>query len=426
MDIKAVRGTRDILPEENVKWHYIERVVKNIFPKYGYMEIKTPIFEKTELYIRGIGETTDIVEKEMYTFLDKKGRSLTLRPEGTAGVMRAYLEHKMYVTSQISKLFYIGPMFRYERPQAGRYRQHTQIGAEAIGSANPFLDAEIISMLITVFERLGLQNLNVQLNSVGCRDCRPTYKAKLQEFLTKRQDELCEDCKSRLTRNPLRILDCKVPSCKAILSEVLDISDFLCTDCSTHFDLVKKYLDQVDIKYVRNKFLVRGLDYYTRTVFEISYENLGSQNAVAAGGRYDNLIEELGGPPMPGIGFAMGLDRLVLALDDQKVLFPKEETDVFIAMMGEETVSQTFSLVHLLRKKDIHAEVLYGDKNLKSQISYANKIGSKFLIIIGDNEISRGVVTLKNMVTTEQTEVNFYEVLGVIQDELVKMKSKKI
>ena len=426
MELKAVRGTRDILPEENVKWQYIEKIVRNILPNYGYKEIKTPLFERTELFVRGIGENTDIVEKEMYTFIDKKGRYLTLRPEGTAGVIRAFLEHKMYTMANISKLFYIGPMFRYERPQAGRYRQHTQIGAEALGSNSPFLDAEIISMLINILHHIGIKNLSVQINTVGCENCRNNYKNILRQYLVSKQKELCEDCNNRLERNILRILDCKNDICKKILVDVPDITEFICDECKQHFEKVKKYLEQIDIKYVQNKFLVRGLDYYTKTVFEITYENLGAQNAIAAGGRYDNLVEQLGGPKIPGVGFAMGMDRLVLVLDELKIHPPEDnEVDVFIAMMGDETVMQAFSLAHSLRKKDIHVELLYEDKNLKNQIRYANKIGSKYLIIIGDDEIARGVVTLKDMDTTEQTEVNFYEVVGIIQDELLKRKGEQ-
>ncbi|MBI5206775.1 MAG: histidine--tRNA ligase [Candidatus Firestonebacteria bacterium] len=423
MEIKAVRGTRDILAEENIKWYYIEKIARELFPLYGYNEIKTPIFERTELFVRGIGEGTDIVDKEMYTFLDKKDRSITLRPEGTAGIIRAYLEHKMYVLPGVTKLFYIGPMFRYERPQAGRYRQHTQIGAEALGSMNPYLDAEIISMLVHIFKSIGLKNLNVQLNSVGCKECRSEYKKNLQNFLEKKVKELCEDCQDRLFRNPLRVLDCKNPSCKEILSSVPDIIEFLCNECRSHFTQVKKYFDSVEIEYVHNKYLVRGLDYYTRTVFEIAYENLGAQNAVAAGGRYDNLIQELGGPSIPGIGFAMGLDRLVLAIQDQKVNIPfKNEVDVFVSVVGEEASFQSFTIIHSLRNKGIHVESLYEDKSLKNQISYASKIKSKFLVIIGDNEISRGIVMLKDMETTEQTEVNLYEIVGLIQDKLQKKK----
>ncbi|MBI4651567.1 histidine--tRNA ligase [Candidatus Desantisbacteria bacterium] len=422
MEINAVRGTRDILPDENIKWQYIEHIVRNIFARYGYTEIKTPIFERTELFIRGIGETTDIVEKEMYTFLDRKGRSLTLRPEGTAGAIRAFLEHKMFASSPLTKLFYIGPMFRYERPQAGRYRQHTQIGAEALGSINPFVDAEIITMLINIFEHLGLKNLSVELNTVGCKECRPVYRDKLQEYLAASENELCEDCKNRLTRNPLRILDCKVSSCKEIVKNVPDIADSLCSDCQKHFDSVKKYLDLVEIKYIRNKFLVRGLDYYTKTVFEISYENLGAQNAVAAGGRYDNLIEELGGPSMPGIGFAMGIDRLVIAMDDQKISFPKEEVDVFLAIMGEEVAKYAFNLIHILRKNDIHAEVLYENKSLKNQFSYAGKIGSKFVIIAGENEVLKNIITIKNMETKQQSEVNLEEAIAIIKAQVDRLK----
>ncbi len=425
MDIKTVRGTRDILSDENIKWNFIENIARKVFSKYDYSEIKTPIFEKTELFIRGIGETTDIVEKEMYTFLDKKGRSLTLRPEGTAGVIRAFLEHKMYAASSINKLFYIGPMFRYERPQSGRYRQHTQIGAEALGTLNPFLDAEIISMLVNIFEEIGLNNLNVKINSVGCKKCRPAYKEILEKYLSARKTELCADCQVRLVKNPLRILDCKVQTCKEILSDTPDIMDSLCNDCQNHFNQVKKYLDQVEIKYIRNKFLVRGLDYYTLTVFEIAYENLGAQNAVAAGGRYDNLVEELGGPSIPGIGFAMGIDRLVLALEDQKISLPKDEVDVFIAMIGNEIATTTFSLAHMLRKKGIRVELLYEDKNLKNQISHASKIRSKFLIIVGEKEISKGIVILKDMDTTEQREINIYELIGTIQDELQKRKTRR-
>ncbi|HWJ02606.1 MAG TPA: histidine--tRNA ligase, partial [Verrucomicrobiae bacterium] len=304
------KGTNDILPGQVEKWHYVEDIIRQICREYGYQEVRTPVFEHTELFQRGVGETTDIVEKEMYTFVDKGERSITLRPEGTAGVCRAYAENKLYANPQPVKVYYVGPMFRYEKPQAGRFRQFNQFGIEVFGTVNPAVDAEVISLAMDFYERLGLKGLEVHINSVGCKKCRPVHKVKLQEFLKARLEKFCPNCQGRFERNPLRMLDCKSPICQELSAGAPTTTQCLCEDCADHFEKVKGYLDRVGVRYRVNERLVRGLDYYTKTAFEIMVEEIGAQSAICGGGRYDGLIEEIGGPPTPGIGFALGMERI--------------------------------------------------------------------------------------------------------------------
>ena len=344
--MQALKGTHDILPEEVYKWDYMEGVIRDVCARYGYKEIRTPIIEATELFQRGIGDTTDVVTKEMYTFTDRGNRSVTLRPENTASAVRAYLEHKMYGDQQVHKMFYIGSMFRYDRPQAGRYREFHQFGLEVLGASSPLADAEVIAMACEIFHRLGLKDLDLHLNSIGDKNCRPAYRQKLIEFFEGKKDQLCDDCRERLYKNPLRILDCKEEGCKKASIGAPEITDYLCDDCHKKFEAVKHYLDGLGISYTVDPRLVRGLDYYTNTAFEIQYPPLGAQSAVCGGGRYDGLVEEIGGPSTPGIGFAIGLERLLLALEMQNLIpAPKAQKRVYIATNDS---IQVLSLYHLL------------------------------------------------------------------------------
>ncbi|MEI7904319.1 MAG: histidine--tRNA ligase, partial [Candidatus Firestonebacteria bacterium] len=351
----AVRGTKDVLPAETGKWQYVISQSASVFKTFNYAEIITPIFEVTELFTRGIGETSDIVTKEMYTFPDKKGRSLTLRPEGTAGVVRAYLENKLFNGPSPVKLFYIGPMFRYERPQAGRYREHWQMGVEVFGSDSPALDAEVINTGLTLFSKLGVTGLKTNLNSIGCLNdnCRPAYIKALKTYLENSKEKLCETCKFRLEKNPLRILDCKEESCRSIFKEqgIPRILNFICPSCKEHFDKVKAHLGLLGAEYVLNENLVRGLDYYTKTVFEITCDKLGAQNTVLGGGRYNNLVKEFGGQETPAVGFSTGLERLMITLDTLGIKLPvNDSADVFLVHLGEEALKKVFVLADTLRK----------------------------------------------------------------------------
>ena len=405
--IQVPKGTQDILPDDAPKWYYIENKIRGILTKYGYQEIRTPAFEYTELFIRGIGESTDIVTKEMFTFPDRKGRSLTLRPEGTAPVVRAYLENKMDRASQVVKLFYIGPMFRCEKPQAGRFRQFNQFGIEVIGSKSPAVDAEVMVAVLEIYKKLGLENLEVLINSVGCKNCRSVYVQKLKEFIKDKKNFLCSECINRYKKNPLRVLDCKKDNCQKIIKEAPTIIEYLCQECMQHFTEVKSYLDDLKIKYHINPQLVRGLDYYTKTAFEIVSGELGAQNAIGGGGRYDDLVEELGGKPTPAVGFAAGIERMIIAINQQRIEWPKnKELDVFIAKISEKNTDIAFKLLQKIRNAGLSADMDYYAKSLKSQMRLAHKIGARYTIIIGEKELSKNMVTLRNMKTKEQKEVN--------------------
>lgn len=416
--MQALKGTHDILPEEVYKWDYMEGVIRDVCARYGYKEIRTPIIEATELFQRGIGDTTDVVTKEMYTFTDRGNRSVTLRPENTASAVRAYLEHKMYGDQQVHKMFYIGSMFRYDRPQAGRYREFHQFGLEVLGASSPLADAEVIAMACEIFHRLGLKDLDLHLNSIGDKNCRPAYRQKLIEFFEGKKDQLCDDCRERLYKNPLRILDCKEEGCKKASIGAPEITDYLCDDCHKKFEAVKHYLDGLGISYTVDPRLVRGLDYYTNTAFEIQYPPLGAQSAVCGGGRYDGLVEEIGGLSTPGIGFAIGLERLLLALEMQNLIpAPKAQKRVYIAALGEDAVAEGFKIQEELRGLGVLTDMDLQGRSLKGQMKQAGKLDSQFTVIIGSNELEKGAAAVKNMADGTQKDIPFAEVAGYISKE---------
>lgn len=399
--IQAQKGTKDILPDEVSNWQKMESIAQNVFSKANFKEIRTPIFEATELFARGVGDSTDIVNKEMYTF-EKSERSLTLRPENTAGVVRAYIEHGFSRLPQPVKLWYKGPMFRYERPQAGRQRQFHQVGVEMFGTKEPSADAEVINLAVKYLNELGLNNLDIEINSLGCPECRKNYRAAIKEVLKPYLKDLCEDCNFRYEKNPLRILDCKVDSCKAIFEkeeiQKVILGDFICDECKEHFEKVKEYLTALQIPYTVNKLLVRGLDYYNRTVFEIKSNNLGSQNAVCGGGRYDSLVETLGGVQTPAVGWAMGMERLNSLISKPE----NERLDVFVVA---ENMTETFKIMEELRNTGFSAEFDYANRKFKKQLDKAAK-SAKYALILMDDEINSGTVTLKNLDTSEQINVS--------------------
>jgi len=427
--IRAPRGTIDVFPEKPGIWQRLEETVRSVCRNAGYTEIRTPIFEHTELFQRGVGESTDIVEKEMYTFLDKGERSITLRPEGTAPVVRAYLEHKMWAGPQPVKVYYIGPMFRYERPQLGRLRQHTQFGVEALGASSPALDAEVISILISVYQHLGLSGFVVRLNSIGCSECRPRYKESLVNLLSEHVDELCADCRRRLRRNPLRVLDCKNERCAILAKELPPIFEYLCEDCSRHFGGVTECLKALDLVYELDPTIVRGLDYYTKTVFEVVHSGLGAQDALGGGGRYDGLAEELGGTPTPGVGFAAGIERAVQVLQDagdKETSTDAGEVTVFIAAMGDEAKIEAFRITHALRKQGISTDIDYLDRSLRAQMKYADRQGVKTVVIIGEDELKGDYVIVRDMVTGEQTRVPFGDLIKILTQNTILSKDLKL
>lgn len=408
MSITAPRGTQDILPDRSGDWQNLEKKIREICVLYGFGEVRTPIFESTELFQRGIGETTDVVSKEMYTFADRGGRSMTLRPENTASVVRAFLEHKLYAERKVHKFYYMGPMFRHDRPQAGRYRQFNQFGAEEIGSRDPAVDAEIIAMAFQLFRELGLTDLVLHLNSVGCPACRPVYRQKLLDFFADKRDSLCEDCRARLDKNPLRVLDCKEDGERMITAGVPLITDCLCEECKDHFHKVQSYLTAAGIEFELDPRLVRGLDYYTKTAFEIMYAPLGAQSTICGGGRYDGLIEEVGGPSTPGIGFAVGMERLLLTLREQGLLPPVlKERPVFIVALGDAAKEKAFTLQQSLRGKGIYAEIDMMGRSMKGQMKTADKLAAVFAVIIGDEELAAQCAQVRNMETKEQEAVPF-------------------
>lgn len=399
--IKVLKGTKDILPQDVHMWHFVENTAEEVFSKYGFREIRTPIIEVTELFARGVGDTTDIVNKEMYTF-EKSNRSITLRPENTAGVVRAYIENGMARLSAPVKLWYKGPMFRYERPQAGRQRQFHQVGVEMFGVEQPAADAEIILMAVNFLMHLGLKDLDVEINSLGCPKCREKFKQSLKKVIRPYLSDLCDDCRNRFEKNPLRILDCKVESCKEIYAreeiQKVIMSDFLCDDCRNHYEELKMYLDKMNVKYSENRLLVRGLDYYNRTVFEIKSNDLGSQNAVCGGGRYDNLVQQLGGSPTPAIGFAMGMERLISLLKKKE----EEKLDAYIVSNFK---TDAFIFAEELRGEGISVEFEMGDKKFVKQLEKASKV-AKFALILGENEMLNHKVSIKNLATGKQVTVN--------------------
>ncbi len=415
----APRGTKDILPENVAGWNYVEQKIRDICARFGYEEIRTPMFEHTELFHRGIGEGTDVVDKEMYTFEDRGGRSITLRPENTASAVRAYLQNKLYGDSALTKLFYIGSMFRYDRPQAGRMREFHQFGVEALGEANPAVDAEIILLAMEFLKSLGLKDLKLSLNSVGCPSCRPAYRKALQDYFQPHLEELCGDCKDRFERSPLRILDCKADADKEFMAGAPKITDCLCDECRGHFEQVQSLLTEAGVEFELDPRLVRGLDYYTKTAFEIKYAPLGAQSAVAGGGRYDGLIEEMGGNPTPAVGFATGLERVLLALEKQGLLpETKKQTDAFVVALGEAAQKPAFRLLQELRGAGLKALMDYAGRSMKAQMKQAGKAGARFALILGEDEIKENAVMLKDMEKSQQQKVSLDEVIDQIQNSI--------
>ncbi len=417
------RGTNDFLPGEVEKWQHVEKVFRDLCHDFAYGEVRTPVFEHTELFLRGVGETTDIVEKEMYTFTDRSDRSITLRPENTAPVVRAFLEHKLYAQTQPTKLYYIGPMFRYDKPQAGRYRQFHQVGAEILGTQDPAADAETIVLAIRYLEKLGLEmiglgekgTLELFINSIGCPDCRPKHMEELKNYLHCNISKLCSDCQNRFDRNPLRILDCKNEQCRSVTEGAPDIIEYLCEECGEHFAGVKSHLGDVQIPYRVNPRLVRGLDYYTKTTFEITSNALGAQSSVCGGGRYDGLVELCGGDPTPGVGFAMGVERLILTVDKKGYPLPGTPSlDVFIASIGKAANDKAFQIADTLRQAGISADLDMLGRSLRGQMKYADKVKASVVIIIGDDEIDKNVVSVRSMKTGDQKEIRMSDLTSAM------------
>lgn len=417
----AIKGTLDTLPANSYKIQYVEAVMREIAENYGFHEMRTPVFEHTELFQRSVGETTDVVQKEMYTFEDKGGRSITLKPEGTAGSVRAYLEHGLFNEAMPQKIFYITPCYRYEKPQAGRLREFHQFGVECFGAGTPAQDAEIILLGNEIFNYLGINNLTLEINSIGCPECRKKFQQALKDYFNSHYDELCDTCKGRLEKNPMRILDCKSPICSEISKDAPKILDYLCEDCSEHFELVKKYLTANNIDFKVNPTIVRGLDYYTRTVFEFVSNEIGAQGTVCGGGRYDGLIEEMGGKPTPACGFGLGLERLLLLMDAQKTEFPEvKKCDLFIGSMGENANIAASAIATDLRNEGLSAQFDTVGRSVKAQMKYADKIGALYTMVLGDSELESRKAKLKNMQTGDQSEISLDDFTDNFQSMIIK------
>ena len=411
---KAPRGTADVSPENSYKWQYVEDVMLKSASLFGYKEIRTPVFEHTEVFTRSVGDTTDVVQKEMYTFLDKGNRSITLRPELTAGCVRSVIENGNVNGALPVKTCYIGSCYRYEKPQAGRLREFHQFGVECFGAAAPAADAEVISLAKYVLDSLGIKDLSLEINSIGCPECRARYHEALKTYFTEKKDELCGTCLERLDRNPMRILDCKSPVCQGISENAPLMIDYLCDDCKNHFDAVKEHLDAAEISYVVNPKIVRGLDYYTKTVFEFVSGSIGAQSTVCGGGRYDLLVSQMGGPATPSLGFAMGIERLLLVMENQGIEFPQpKQCDVYIASMGDKASVYASKVAAKLRKEGFSVETDIISRSVKAQMKYANKIGASFSVVLGDTELENKQAVLKDMKTGEQTEVSLPD--GIIE-----------
>ncbi len=407
---KAPKGTQDLLPKDTDKWLFVEAVMREQAELYGFKEIRTPHFEHTELFLRGVGETSDVVEKQMYTFNDKGDRSITLRPEGTAGVVRAMLQNGLYNDGYPIKLYYFDNCYRYEKPQAGRLREFVQFGVEIFGAKDPIADVQIIMLAKSIFDRLAVEGLSLEINSIGCPNCRPNYHNDLKEYFKSRESELCETCVSRLDKNPMRVLDCKSPICKEIGESAPLMSDYLCEECESHFASVKDYLSSFGAEFTVNPRLVRGLDYYSKTVFELISNDIGAQGTVCGGGRYDTLVEQMGGKETPGLGFGLGMNRLMLVLENNKTELPEAETpELFIASMGDGSVKKAAFLAEELRLCGVYCEHDICGRGLKAQMKYASKIGAKYSIVIGENEIESDKAEIKNMTTGEKTEISLGE-----------------
>lgn len=424
---KAIKGTQDLLPADSFKTRYVEQAMLDIAAKFGYKEIRTPVFEHTELFSRGVGDTTDVVQKEMYTFDDKGGRSITLRPEGTAGAMRAFLEHGLFNEPLPQKVSYLTSCYRYEKPQAGRLREFHQFGVECLGTAAPAADAELISLGHSIFSYLGVEGLQLEINSIGCPECRKKYHAALYSYFEERKAELCHTCLDRLGRNPMRILDCKSPECGEIAKGAPKVLDYICEDCSAHFETVKKHLDAMNIPYVVNPTIVRGLDYYTRTVFEFVSTQIGAQGTVCGGGRYDGLAEELGGNSTPSLGFALGIERLMLLMQAQNTALPEEERpDLYIASMGDAATVLAAKLAASLREEGISVQYDVAGRSVKAQMKFANKLGVRNTVVIGDSEIESGKVIVKNMDGGEPVEMEIDGFEDSYQSYLIQSKVAEI
>ncbi len=416
--INAPKGTKDILPQESYKWQFIEKTAREVATAFNIKEIRTPTFEHTEVFLRGVGEGTDIVNKEMYTFNDKGDRSITLKPEGTAGVARAFVENGLFNTSLPVKMFYITPCFRYERPQAGRMREFHQFGIELLGSTNASIDAEAIIMAKTFFNKLNVKGLELFINSIGCKNCRSKYHEALKDYLKENKEKLCPLCQERFEKNPMRILDCKNSDCKEITKNAPKILDYICEDCSSHFNQVKKFLEIAGVEYTVDANIVRGLDYYTKTVFEFVSTNIGAQGTVCGGGRYDSLVSELGGNDVSGIGFALGIERLLLLMENTGVEIPNENiTDIYIASMGEQGKLKAFELANALRIKGVKVDIDHLERGIKAQFKYADKIKAKFVAVIGENEIANGEIKVKNMQDGNETTIEIQNFVSFIENQ---------
>lgn len=417
MAIIAPKGTKDTLPSQVYKWHYVEKKFSEICDKYGFKEIRTPLFEHTELFKRGVGDTTDIVQKEMYTFNDYANRSITLKPEGTSPVTRAFIEHKQYAEVQPTKYYYITPCFRYEKPQSGRLRAFHQFGIETFGTPNMLADAESICLGYDFLHSMGLTDIQLRINSVGCPSCREKHREALRKFLEPVYEDLCNTCKDRFDRNPMRILDCKSEVCQELVKDAPNMIDYLCDDCKEAFDEVQRDLDAMGIEYVVDPRIVRGLDYYTKTAFEFVMESNGTQGTVCGGGRYDHLVEEIGGPPIPGVGFGLGIERLLMLMDEKGIEIPKPEPlKAFIAVMGDEAKAFGLKLLRDLRNRGVKAEMDTLARNIKGQFKYADRLGAQYTVVIGDNELAEGKVAVKEMATGQQNQVSLDDLL----EELAK------
>lgn len=413
--INIPKGTKDMLPEEAYKWHYVENTAREVASLYGFKEIRTPIFEHTELFLRGVGETTDIVTKEMYTFEDKGNRSITLKPEGTAGVVRSYIENALDQVVLPMKAYYISPIFRYERPQNGRLREHHQFGVEMFGAEGPEADGEIISLANTLLKKVGLTQIRLYINSIGCPECRKNYNKALMDYIGSNLDKMCNQCKERFNKNPLRILDCKEEGCKAITANAPKVTDYLCEDCKAHFEGVKKNLDARGIEYEVNPQIVRGLDYYTRTVFEFVSTDIGAQGTVCGGGRYNGLVSQLGGKDTPAVGFGCGLERLILVLENTNSLKAEKETSkIYIAPMGDNAKANAIQIVDNLRSCGIKAETDLMNRSVKAQMKYANKIGVEYVVVLGDSELESGVVEIKDMANSSSDQIKIDEIIAYL------------
>ena len=408
----APKGTKDILPNQVYKWHFVEKAFADICQRYGFKEIRTPIFEHTELFKRGVGDTTDIVEKQMYSFEDYAKRSITLKPEGTSPVVRAFVEHKLFAEVQPTKMYYDIPCFRYEKPQSGRLREFHQLGIEVFGTDNMMADAEVICLASDFLSSLGIRDLELRINSIGCPKCREKHRTALREFLNPKYDQLCDTCKGRYDRNPMRILDCKSETCQELVKGAPVMLDYLCDDCREAFETLQKDLTAMGIDFIVDPGIVRGLDYYTKTAFEFVSNKIGAQGTVCGGGRYDHLIEQLGGPATPGVGFGLGIERLLLTMEANEIVIPEPEpVDVFIAVMGEPAKKYGLSLLRKIRQEGIKAEIDLLARNFKGQFKYADRIHAKYTVVIGDNELQEGMLSIKTMATSEQRIVAIDQII---------------